>query len=97
MIGVVGILMCFPITLLGSAGGKSCKIQDFCYYIIFQKLNIFLVVEYCWAIVAAEIIAMAHKLKDPLQPRVDLSIHELIDSCLPEKQEFYKYHLPWSF
>jgi hypothetical protein len=42
--------------------------------------------------VAAEIIAATHKLKDLLQPRVDLSIQELIDSCLPEKQEFYEYH-----
>jgi hypothetical protein len=36
-------------------------------------------------------------LKDPLQPRVDLSTQELIDSCLPEKQEFYEYRLPGAF
>jgi hypothetical protein len=32
-------------------------------------------------------------LKDPLQPHVDLSLQGLIDSCLPEKQEFYEYPL----
>jgi hypothetical protein len=78
---------------------------DILVVLLFKKLIIFVVVDYCWSIIAAQNLAtryLLHQLREyrgegPVPSLKELSFQELIDCYCPKKKHVYKYYYNISF